>query len=76
MEVSQLVGETEVQACNMHDSDNAKQNVGPSSNVHDSAQGTVLESTYGPWVVVMRKKQGTKNQRRDGTTTNMGHGQA
>jgi len=59
MEVSQLDGETEVQAYNMHDSDNAKQNVGPSSNMHDSAQGNVPESTYGPWVVVMRKKQRT-----------------
>ena len=75
MEVNQPDGETEAQACNMHDPDNAKQNVGPSLNVHDSAQEDVPESTYGPWVVVMRKKQGTKHQRRDGTTINMVHGQ-
>ncbi|KAF3960498.1 hypothetical protein CMV_014801 [Castanea mollissima] len=75
MEVNQLEGETEAQACNMHNLDNAKQNVGPSLNVHDIAQEDVPESTYRPWVVVTRKKQGTKHQRHDGTPLNMRHGQ-
>lgn len=76
MTVNQPEGEIGVQACNMHDPENDKQNVGPILNVHDSAQEDVLESTYGPWVVIMRKNQGTKHQRRDGTPLNMGHGQA
>ena len=67
-------GTTEAQTCTLHDSANAKQNVGPSLNVHGSAQDDVPESTYGSWIMVMRKKPGTKQQRGDGTTMNL-HGQ-
>ena len=66
---------TEVHACNSHEPVNAKQNVGPSLNMHGSAQEDVPESTYSPWIMVMRKKQWTKQQKGDGTTMNLAHGQ-
>lgn len=74
-EVNQSDRKTEAQACNMHELENAKRNVGPSVNLHDSAQEDVPESSYEPWVVVMCKKQGTKQQRCVGTITNMEYGQ-
>ena len=74
-EVNQPNGTTKAQACNLHEPVNAKQNVGPSLNMHGSAQEDVPESTYGPWIMVMRKKQGTKQQRGDGTTMNLAHRQ-
>ena len=36
---------------------------GPSGIVHESGQECVQEGTYGPWVVVCRRKGGTKYQR-------------
>nr|POE45676.1 uncharacterized protein CFP56_05566 [Quercus suber] len=36
---------------------------GPSGSVHESGQECAQEGTYGPWVVVGRKKSGTKFQR-------------
>ena len=74
-EASQPDGVTEVQACRLHEPGNAKQSVGPSLSVHGSAQEDVPESTYGPWIMVVRKKQGTKQLRDDGTTVKLAHGQ-
>ena len=73
-EVNQPDGVIEAQTCILHDSDSIKQSVGPGMNVHGSAQEGVPKSTYEPWVVVMCKKQGAKQQRRDGTTMSMEHG--
>ena len=72
--MNQTDGTTEVQTCILHESANAKQNVGPSLNVHGSAQDDVPKSTYGPLIMVMCKKLGIKQQRGDGTTMNL-HGQ-
>ena len=74
-EANQSDGVTEAQTCNAHDTESAKQSVGPGITVHGSAQKGVPESTYDPWVVVMRKKQGVKQQRHEGTTLSMEHGQ-
>nr|POE96114.1 hypothetical protein CFP56_23485 [Quercus suber] len=74
-EANQLDGATEALTCNLHEPINDKQNVGPSLNVHGSALEDVPESMYGPWIIVIRKKQGTKQQRGVGTTMNLAHGQ-
>ena len=74
-EVNQPDGVINAKTCILHDSNSVKQSVGPGMNVHGSAQEGVPESTYEPWVVVMCKKQGAKQQRRDGTTMSIEHGQ-
>lgn len=48
--------------------DSLKGMEGTNGAVHESKQGTVHEDLYGPWVVVTRRKQGTKNQRSGGTS--------
>nr|POE53701.1 uncharacterized protein CFP56_36862 [Quercus suber] len=68
-------GASETQACSLHDPLKAKENVGPSLNVHGNAQENVLESMYGPWIMVVHKKQGTNQQKIDGTTMKLAHGQ-
>ena len=75
-EASQPDGATEVQSCSLHEPENAKQNVGPSLSAHGGAQEDVPESTYGPWKMVVRKKQKTKQQRGDETTMKLAHGQS
>ena len=39
---------------------------GPSGILHESGQECVQEGTYGPWVVVCRRKGGKKYQRHGG----------
>lgn len=40
---------------------------GPSSNVHENGHDKEQEGTYGPWIMVERKRIGTKQQRSGGT---------
>lgn len=60
-------GEDDMQSRNPCGSDATEAVEGPSTIVHESAQkdgqGDVQDSTYGPWVVVMRRKSETRNQR-------------
>ena len=48
---------------------------GPSRVMHESGQECVQEGTYGPWVVVGRKKSGTKYQRHGGVPFVLENGQ-
>ena len=52
--------------------DNPRTEVGTSSLVHDSEQEVVHEGVYGPWVVVARRKNGTKLQRSGVSSANKG----
>ncbi|XP_030923431.1 uncharacterized protein LOC115950365 [Quercus lobata] len=47
--------------------DTAELGVGTSKDVHESEHEDVQEGTYGPWIVVARRKNGTKNQRSGGS---------
>lgn len=42
------------------DPNSPRTEVGPSGEVHDIVQEIVHEGTYGPWVMVARRKNGTK----------------
>lgn len=48
---------------------------GPTMNMHGSVHENVPESTYGPWVVVTCRKQGTRSQGSGGPPLSMGYGQ-
>jgi len=54
-------GERGEKACNKHEPDNTNKKEGPTTNMHGSVNESVPESMYGPWVVVTRRKQGTRN---------------
>lgn len=60
--------------CNKHEPDNANKEEGPTVNMHGSVHENVPESTYGPWVVVARKKQGTRKQGSGGPSLSMSIG--
>ena len=47
---------------------------GPSSVVHGSAHEEAQEGPYGPWIVVTRKRNVTKNQKSGGTPTVLDNG--
>ena len=44
-------------------------------NVHGSVHENVPENTYGPWVVVTCRKQGTRSHSSGGPSLSMGYGQ-
>ncbi|KAL0002934.1 hypothetical protein SO802_016715 [Lithocarpus litseifolius] len=57
-----------VRSCNLREATADKAGEGPSEIVPDNVQGNVEEhvpdSTYGPWIVVKRKMNGTKSQKK------------
>ena len=55
----------------VHDADNVEVNLGPHGK-DDVVQEDVHEGSYGPWVVVARRKKETKFQRSGGSLP--GHG--
>lgn len=68
-------GECGEKACNKHELDNTNKKEGPTMNMHGSVHENVPESTYGPWVVVTCRKQGTTSQGNGGPPLSMGYGQ-
>ena len=48
--------------CEVHASDKAKKGQGSNESVNGSGNEEISEGTYGPWVVVASKRNGTKNQ--------------
>ena len=65
-------GDTAAKSCSAHDSDIARSGVGTSSDVasagHCAEQDVVHEGVYGPWVVVTRRKNGTKQLKSSGAS--------
>nr|POF04992.1 hypothetical protein CFP56_18448 [Quercus suber] len=57
-EDAKLEGERIVHACNNHEPDSPEQGEGTTMGV--------LEGTYGPWIMVVREKNGTKIRRGSG----------
>ena len=47
--------------CEMHASDKVQKGQGSNESVSGSANEEVTDGTYGPWVVVTRRRNGTKN---------------
>nr|POE95451.1 uncharacterized protein CFP56_01494 [Quercus suber] len=67
-EVQMEVGVEEGEGSRKHCEDNSpKAAVGPNSQENGDAQEDGHASTYGPWVVVARRKNGTKWQRSGGS---------
>nr|POE57275.1 uncharacterized protein CFP56_01924 [Quercus suber] len=62
-------------SCEERGTNSDRTSEGSSGIVHESGQECVQEGTYGPWVVVGRKKSGTKFQRHDGSTSVLEKGQ-
>ena len=54
-------------ACDLHAFDNTKEEGGPSKVVHKSVHEDLQDGTYGPWNVVVRRKNGTKSHGSGGT---------
>ena len=65
-------GDTAAKSCSAHDSDIARSGVGTSSDVASTEQcaeqDVVHEGVYWPWVVVTRRKNGTKQLKGSGTS--------
>ena len=61
--------------CEMHDPDKVKKRQGSKESVNVSANEESSASTYGPWIVVNRKRNGTRNQVNGGTSMGQMHGQ-
>ena len=61
------VGVADVHPCKEHASVQAGDAVGSSSDVQESVLDKEWEGTYGPWIMVERKRIGTKQQRSGGT---------
>lgn len=53
-------------ACKEHAFDQAGDMEGPNEDVHESTHDKEQEGTYGPWIMVERKKMGKKQQRSGG----------
>nr|POF11393.1 uncharacterized protein CFP56_55877 [Quercus suber] len=51
-----------------------KSGLGPNGQVHDAEQEVVCEGTYGPWVMVVHKGNGTKFQRSGRSPPNQRNG--
>lgn len=64
MEVVDGVGARSHEDC---DPISPRTDVGPSGEVHETVQEIVHEGTYGPWVMVARRKNETKTQRSGGS---------
>ena len=64
--------DTAAKSCSSHASDTARSGVGTSSEMASSEQcaerDVVHEGVYGPWVVVTRRKNGTKQLKSSGTS--------
>ena len=61
--------ESDLGGANSHDmcdSDKQRTKVGTTNVRHDIEQDSTHEGVYGPWVVVTRRKNGTKSQRSGG----------
>ena len=56
-------GEREVGSCNERVTNNDKSDQGPTESVLANEQMGDTDGRYGPWVVVTRKKNGTRSQR-------------
>ena len=67
----------DVDSCNerVADIDIDKSVQGPTENVLANEQKDSTDGRYGPWVVVTRKKNGTKSQRSGGVAIIQGSGQ-
>ena len=48
--------------CEVHPSDKAKKGQGNNESVNGNGNKEISEGTYGPWVVVAHKRNGTRNQ--------------
>ena len=73
--VAEEVEDQRHRACNLHVPDNTREEVGPSKIMHESEQEELQNSTYGPWIVVARRKNGTKSHGSGGSHTVPGNGQ-
>ncbi|KAK9997221.1 hypothetical protein SO802_021907 [Lithocarpus litseifolius] len=56
-------------SCNARAPDNPRSDKEPREDIQVDVQGDVHEGTYGPWVVVPHRKNGTKAQRSGGPFT-------
>ena len=54
--------------CDVHANDRVDIGQGSTEGVNDSAKEETATSTYGPWVVVTRRKHEARNQRNSGTS--------
>lgn len=54
-------------ACELHAPDNTKEEGGPSKVVHESVHEELQDGVYGPWIVVVCRKNGTKSHGSGGT---------
>lgn len=68
-------GERELGLCNERVVDIDKPEQGPTESVLANEQKEGTDGRYGPWVVVMHKKNGTKSQRSSGGFMVQGSGQ-
>nr|POE58010.1 hypothetical protein CFP56_72276 [Quercus suber] len=66
--------EGEASACKDRVPDTAELGVGTSKDVHESEHEDMQEGTYGPWIMVARRKNGTKNQRSGGPLSALDNG--
>lgn len=53
-------------ACDLHEADTTRTEAGFSISMQEDTNGNVQEDLYRPWVVVTRKRNGTKAQRSGG----------
>lgn len=66
-------GEGALGSCSMHATDMARNMEGPTGSVLDPVYEEDAKGTYGPWVVVTRRKNGTRSHRSGGTYTKQGN---
>ena len=66
--------EGEARACKDRVLETTELGVGTNKDVHESEHENVQEETYGPWIVVVRRKNGTKNQRSGGPLSALDNG--
>ena len=68
-------GSVESFPCDVHANDRVDIGQGSTEGVNDSAKEETATSTYGPWVVVTRRKHEARNQRYSGSSMGQGRDQ-